>query len=96
MGNEQSGVWHHPECGACSFENCPAKQHPDDLALRGWRLGVGAIVVFVVPCLSAILGAAAGTALGAGQLTGAIAGLATAMGGVTVVARLCGREEATA
>lgn len=87
MGNQGSTGWQHPDCGGCSAGNCPAQKLTCETELQGWRLGFGAVAVFVAPCLLAILGAAASEFLAWGQLTGAIAGLLLGMGSVALAIR---------
>ena len=93
MENRKTGVRHHPGCGQCMSESCSTSQVILEDALQGWRLGLAALVVFVVPCLLAIAGAFYGGRLQLGQLAGASVGLVIGLIAVGAMTRLVDRRE---
>ena len=70
-------------CGGCAVE--PAYVPG---GLRGWRLVGSAAGIFLLPLALAVGGAALGGRGGAGQLLGAIVGLAAGVAGAAIVGKI--------
>ncbi len=76
-------------CARCGIGDAP--QAGD---LRGWRLSVGAVAVFVLPLLTAIAGASLGGDGKVGQFVGAAVGLFTGLATVVTIAAMRRRSKA--
>jgi hypothetical protein len=62
-------------------------------SLRGWRLALASLTLFVLPVALAIAGAVSAGESGAAQSLGALGGLALGMGGAASARSLLGREK---
>ncbi len=76
-------------CGSCGSNRLEA---PPDSALSGWRLGVAAAAVFVLPLVLAAVGAMALGPGRGGQLGGALVGLAVGLAGGIGIGKLVSRS----
>ena len=70
-------------CGGCVIEPVSI---PGELG--GWRFAAAAAGIFLLPLALAVAGAALGGRGGAGQLLGAIVGLAAGVAGAAIVGKI--------
>jgi hypothetical protein len=84
------------KCAAC--ESCPSDDCSPDHdgtvgSLRGWRLALASLSLFLLPVALATAGAASAGESAAAQSLGALGGLALGMGGAAAARSLLGRQE---
>jgi len=75
-------------CTRCGLHAAP----PDVPVLRGWRLTVSALGVFLLPLVLAVAGAVVVGGEGGRQFLGALAGLAVGLAGGVLIGRCVSRS----
>ena len=91
-----------PGCSSCSMPGCsqqlaevecssPEPENPRPMT--GWSFAAASVGMFLLPGLAAIAGAILGRGTLGGQLAGGVIGLALAMGGCVLFAKLFWKEE---
>jgi len=77
---------HRDSCAHCVLEHCPLDCTEEEVRLRGRRLGMAAVGMFLVPVLLAIAGAMSLRGSYPAQLLGGLVGLAVGMLAARMVA----------